>query len=80
MMRSARGGREPGGAVAAWRWSVTAAGDVATYDLVGVAAMGSPPRQDRRVPAAVPAGSPKASRGTSLIDLVHIDPDRPALG
>lgn len=68
------------GALAAWRWSAGAPEDLAAVDLLWVAATGRPPKQDQRVPAAVPAGSPEAQHGTSLVDLVRIDPDRSALG
>lgn len=66
------------GAVAAWRWSAGAPGDVAAVDLLRVAVTGRAPTPDRPVPAAVPAGT--AGAGTSLADLVHIGPDRPLLG
>ena len=63
---------------AAWLRARAAPDDLAAIDLARVAATGRPPAKDRRVPAAVPAGSAEA--GVSLVDLVHIRPDRPALG
>lgn len=66
-------------AVAGWRRAAASPEGTAAVDLLRVAVTGRAPKRDRRVLAAVPAGSPEA-RGTSLVDLVRVDPDRPALG